>query len=69
MQSSSEHLELELDRVAVERSMAWRPSVRVLSARAVKLKQPDRLKFWNAGKLRRVFKSLLGSIRIDTSPA
>jgi TnpA family transposase len=62
-----EHLELELNRVAAEaqQGLATNPFAAVRQGR-LKFKQPDRLETWESTEqLRRLFKSLLGRIRIE----
>ena len=62
-----EHLELELNRVAAEaqQGLAPNPFAAVRQGR-LKLKQPDRLEtLESTEQLRRLFKSLLGRIRIE----
>jgi hypothetical protein len=62
-----QHLELELNRVAAEaqQGLPANPFATVRQGR-LKLKQPDRLETWESTEqLRRLFKSLLGRIRIE----
>jgi hypothetical protein len=62
-----EHLELELNRVAAEtqQGLATNPFATVHQGR-FKLKQPDRLEILESREqLRRLFKSLLGRVRIE----
>jgi TnpA family transposase len=62
-----EHLELELNRVAAEaqQGLATNPFAAVRQGR-LKLKQPDRLEISESTEqLRRLFKSLLGRVRIE----